>query len=172
MAKEWSNHTQGLVASVDCTVEEEWCVSLGIEGFPTLLYGDPSRGGIFLETYSGDKEYDDLSKFANNTLITPICSPDAPDVCDKATKKKIKKMWKLSSGDLKKEIAHRQQMIVQAEKDFEQAFQKMQEQYDQSSQVHELSMANIRTSIKILQDILDKKNKSWGPKEKTASDIE
>ena len=96
MAKEWVNNKDVLVASVDCTLNEEFCLKLGIQGFPTLLFGDPSEEGIFLEPYNGDKKYEDLSKFANATLSRPICSPANPSLCDGPEKEKIVKMRSLS----------------------------------------------------------------------------
>ena len=159
MANEWVGHKQGLVASVDCTTEEDWCVSMGIEGFPTLLFGDPSQGGVFLETYTGDKSYEDLSKFANETLSAPVCSPGNPRLCDKATKKKLQKMWKLAPSDLQKAIDEKYQWMEKAEKEFRDAFQKMQDQYDKSSQEHGFLVAGMKAKLKILDDILYQKSK-------------
>lgn len=40
LAEEYKDHEIALVAEIDCTVDDELCEGLGVEGFPTLLYGD------------------------------------------------------------------------------------------------------------------------------------
>lgn len=54
LAEEWKDHAVGLIAEVDCTEEsgKPLCEEYGVEGFPTLMYGDPSapevrRFGMF-----------------------------------------------------------------------------------------------------------------------------
>jgi protein disulfide-isomerase-like protein len=157
MAKEWEKQDQVLVASVDCTKEEEWCVSLGIQGFPTLLFGDPSQGGVFLEPYSGDKEYEALSEFAKETLNQPICSPGNPSVCDEPVRKKIVNMWGLSDSDLEKQILQQQQLIEEAENEFQQKFEEMQAAYDKEEMGNEFQLAKMRSKIRLLKRFLSKK---------------
>ena len=156
MAKEWKGHKQGLVASVDCTKEESWCEEMGIKAFPTLLAGDPSQGGVFLETFSDDKSYEGLSQFAKETLTKPICSPGNPSLCDKKERKKIKKMWKMSLSDIEQSIEEKEQSIQQAEKDFKSSFDAMQEEYDKYSQEHELRKVQLKKNIKLLRSLLKK----------------
>lgn len=42
LAEEYKDHKTALVAEIDCTKDEGGmlCETLGVEGFPTLLYGD------------------------------------------------------------------------------------------------------------------------------------
>jgi hypothetical protein len=44
LGEEWKDHAVGLIAEVDCTEDsgKPLCEEYGIEGFPTLMYGDPS----------------------------------------------------------------------------------------------------------------------------------
>jgi hypothetical protein len=154
MAAEWIGHKQGLVASVDFTQEEEWCVSMGISGFPTLLFGDPSQGGVFLETYSGDKTYEALSEFANETLKRPVCSPANPKVCDDSMREKIEKMWIMTVDELGSAIEEQEQLAMKAEKDFQDAFEMMQVEYDKHSQEHEMLLANMKSNVKLLRSFL------------------
>jgi hypothetical protein len=46
LAGEWADHKVGLVAEVDCTQDDgqKLCEENGVEGFPTIMYGDP--GGL------------------------------------------------------------------------------------------------------------------------------
>ena len=74
LAEKWSGHAVGLVAEVDCTTEgKPLCDANGVRGFPTLKYGDPAA----LEDYQGSRTYDDLKKFATDTL-KPVCSVAVP----------------------------------------------------------------------------------------------
>ena len=43
LAQDWQGHDIGLVAEIDCTNPESQpvCEEFEVEGFPTLLYGDP-----------------------------------------------------------------------------------------------------------------------------------
>jgi thiol-disulfide isomerase/thioredoxin len=54
-----------MVADVDCTAEgEPLCAEFGIQGFPTLKWGDPSD----LQDYNGGRSYEDLKQFADENL--------------------------------------------------------------------------------------------------------
>jgi thiol-disulfide isomerase/thioredoxin len=43
LAIEWKGHAVGLVAGIDCTEEDELCQKFSVQGFPTIVYGDPSE---------------------------------------------------------------------------------------------------------------------------------
>jgi thiol-disulfide isomerase/thioredoxin len=44
LADEWAGHAIGMIAEVDCTEPsgQSLCEEYGVEGFPTLMYGDPN----------------------------------------------------------------------------------------------------------------------------------
>merc|ERR1712232_1145818 len=68
----------GFVASVDCTAGgKPLCDSNGIQGFPTLKWGDPNA----LEDYQGGRSLDALKSFATENL-KPVCSVSNIDLCD------------------------------------------------------------------------------------------
>ena len=74
-----------LVGDVDCTAAgKPLCDSNGVQGFPTIKWGDPSA----LEDYQGGRDFDGLKKFADENL-KPMCSPSNIDLCDDAMKKTI-----------------------------------------------------------------------------------
>ena len=154
LAKEWKGHKQVLVASVDCTREESWCEELGITGFPTLLFGDPSDGGVFLETYSDDKTFEALSQFAKDTLAKPICSIGNPSLCDKKERKKIESIWKMSLSEIESSIKEKEEAIKEAEREFQTSFEIMQVEYDKHSQEHELRKVQLKKNIKVLRSLL------------------
>ena len=45
---------------------------VGVEGFPTIKFGDPAN----LEDYEGEREFDDLAKFAKDNL-GPRCQGES-----------------------------------------------------------------------------------------------
>lgn len=62
---EFEGSATQLVADVDCTAEgEPLCEENGVQGFPTLKWGDPSD----LQDYQGGRSFEDLKKFATENL--------------------------------------------------------------------------------------------------------
>merc|ERR1711981_1546744 len=75
---------------VDCTADgQSLCESVGVRGYPTIKWGDPSN----LEDYEGGRDYDDLKKFADENL-KPVCSPANLDLCSDDQKAEVKKLQK------------------------------------------------------------------------------
>merc|ERR1719440_2758537 len=115
-----------LVADVDCTAEgKPLCESNGVQGFPTLKWGDPSA----LESYEGARSYDALKKFADENL-KPMCSPSNIDLCDADKKAEIEKYSKMSAGDLDKAIEEQEKKIADAETTFKDEVKKLQKTYE------------------------------------------
>jgi hypothetical protein len=80
-----------LIGEIDCTLEMSLCEAEGIEDFPALRWGS-----IYdLQEYGGPRDYVNLKKFADSHL-KPICGPNHMQVCDKATRKEIRRLQKLS----------------------------------------------------------------------------
>merc|ERR1739845_18580 len=114
-----------LIADVDCTAGgKELCEKVGVQGYPTIKWGDPSS----LEDYEGEREYDALKKFAKENL-KPMCSPANLDLCDEAKKKEIADLQALPAEDLAKKIDEKKAVIKTAEETFETAVKKLQETY-------------------------------------------
>merc|ERR1719408_611368 len=96
LIKKFEGSATALVADVDCTSDgKNLCEEHGVQGFPTIKYGDPSA----LEDYEGGRGFDELKKFADENL-KPSCSPSNLDLCDDAMKKKIADLEAMSSADL------------------------------------------------------------------------
>merc|ERR1719378_730059 len=77
LMSDFKGSSTSLIADVDCTESgKDLCEKHGVQGFPTIKYGDP-----------GDlKGYEDLKKFADENL-GPTCGPDFLDLCDDKAKK-------------------------------------------------------------------------------------
>mmetsp|Transcript_3470 Transcript_3470/g.5906 ORF Transcript_3470/g.5906 Transcript_3470/m.5906 type:complete len:228 (+) Transcript_3470:2-685(+) len=154
MAQEWIDHEQGLVGQVDCTKEKKFCQQdFAIEGLPTLLYGDPSGEGIFLQEYGDDKSYEALSQFANETLAQPFCSPGSIHVCDNETQKTIHTFMSMSLADTEQWINDKERELIDAEKWFQHEFQRMQKEYNTKSTDYEFLAAQIKANIKMIKSV-------------------
>merc|ERR1711997_87524 len=90
-----------LVADVDCTAGgEKLCQKVGVQGYPTIKYGDPDD----LKDYQGGRSYEDFKKFAAENL-GPTCGPgENIDLCDEKTKANINKYAAMSPAELEGKI--------------------------------------------------------------------
>merc|ERR1711904_101349 len=104
--EEFKDSKSGLVADVDCTVEEDLCSKHGVEGYPTIKYGTVGN----LQDYNGEREYDDLLKFAKENL-GPTCGPKNLDLCDADQKKSIEEATAMSDADLDSKIKDEEKKI-------------------------------------------------------------
>lgn len=155
LGKEFSTHDSvGLIAEVDCTQHEDWCVRLGITGFPTLLHGDPSQGGIFLEEYTSlQRAFEDLLAFAEKNLTTQTCSPGNIQACDAETQEKLYSYWNMSDAELQSTIAAREEKIRRAEDSFRDQTQTLQQRYDDMARRHELLSARLKRRVRLLKEL-------------------
>ena len=69
LMKNWNKGDRtktSLIADVDCTSDtgKPLCEKVGVEGFPTIKWGDASN----LEAYEGGRDYDAMKKFAKESL--------------------------------------------------------------------------------------------------------
>mmetsp|Transcript_142206 Transcript_142206/g.442156 ORF Transcript_142206/g.442156 Transcript_142206/m.442156 type:complete len:169 (+) Transcript_142206:160-666(+) len=126
LIKEYTGSKTALVADVDCTAGgKDLCETQGVQGFPTIKWGDPSA----LEDYQGGRGFDELKKFAADNL-KPLCSPTNIDLCDEDKKKQIGDLMALSDADLASKIEAGEQEGKDAEEWFEAEVKKLQETYE------------------------------------------
>jgi len=131
-----------LIADVDCTAEgKPLCEQVGVEGFPTIKWGDVSN----LEKYEGGRDYDALKKFAKENL-KPICSPANIDLCDEEKKAEIAKFEAMSAADLTAEIEAKKAEIKKAEETFSEEVKKLQDTYTQLQKERDEQVANVKKS--------------------------
>jgi hypothetical protein len=139
---EFEGSATALVADVDCTAAgKPLCDSNGVQGFPTIKWGDPSA----LEDYQGGRDFDALKKFADENL-KPMCSPANIDLCDDEKKAEIEKFQAMEADELKKEIKTKEDAMAQAEKDFEKAVKKLQRKYEKLQKKKEKALKDIKDS--------------------------
>jgi len=122
---EFADHKTILVADVDCDgTGKDLCESQNIEGFPTLKSGSPDA----LEDYDGEREFDDLKKFA--TDLKPSCSVSALEQCSAEDKAEIEKFMAMTKEDLQKQYEDTEATIDRVELEFESEIQQLQIKYD------------------------------------------
>lgn len=93
---EFKDSSTALVGDVDCTADgKSLCEDVGVSGYPTIKYGDPSD----LQDYQGGRSFDDLLSFAK-TNLGPQCGPKYLELCDDDKKAEIAKYSAMSSEQL------------------------------------------------------------------------
>jgi len=142
LMKLYADSKTALVADVDCTTEgKDLCETHGVEGFPSIKYGDPSA----LEDYEGGRDFKELKKFAEENL-KPMCSPANIDLCDQEKKDQILALQAMSSSALQSKIEEKMAEQKAAEELFEKEVEKLQETYNQLEKDKQATIASIKAS--------------------------
>merc|ERR1719219_79695 len=152
--KEYKDSATALIADVDCTAEgKPLCDANGVQGFPTIKYGDPSA----LEKYEGGRDFDSLKKFADENL-KPMCSPSNMDLCDDDQKAELNKLMEMSLEDLETAITEGEKKITDAEENFKTELQK--HQYQELMKTKEDTIAEVKSSgLGRMKSVLAHRNK-------------
>merc|ERR1711934_1071015 len=100
LMEEFKDSKTALVADVDCTVHQDLCSKHGVQGYPTIKYGDPNN----MEDYQGGRSLEDMQAFAKENL-GPTCGPTNLDLCDADQKKKVEEAMALDGAALDAKIA-------------------------------------------------------------------
>jgi len=107
--EEYKDSTTALIADVDCTAEgKELCSTHGVQGYPTIKYGDPSD----MQDYNGGRSFDDLKKFADENL-GPQCGPKNLDLCSADVKAKLEKFMTMSAGKLEGKARNAKKVVAE-----------------------------------------------------------
>jgi len=140
--KDYKDSATALVADVDCTAAgKPLCDANGVQGFPTIKYGDPNA----LEKYEGGRDYDALKKFADENL-KPLCSPSNMELCDDDSKAELEKLLATPLEELEKSIADGEKKIEDAESTFKTELQKLQDQYQELMKTKDDTIAEVKAS--------------------------
>ena len=138
----YADSETALVADVDCTTEgKPLCDSHGVQGFPTIKWGDPSN----LEDYKGGRDFASLEKFAKENL-KPMCSPTNIDLCDDEKKATIEKFLGLAGAELDKMIEEKEKLMADAEEAFKTGVEGLQAQYQKMMEDKEKTQEDIKNS--------------------------
>jgi len=135
-----------LIADVDCTADgKDLCEEHGVEGFPTIKWGDPSA----LEDYEGGRDFKELEKFANKNL-KPLCSPANIDLCEGEKKEMIEKFMAMDAKDLEAQVEEKDAELKKLDEDFEAATKELQEKYEslEKTKIKEAGHAMMKAVLK------------------------
>jgi len=143
-----------MVADVDCTAEgEPLCTEFGIQGFPTLKWGDPSD----LQDYNGGRSYEDLKQFVDENM-KPQCTIKNLDLCDDEKKALIMKYQGMSKEELSSAAEEEEKKMGAAEKNFEAEVEKLQAKYEELSKEKDAAVAEIKAAgLGLLKSVLRSK---------------
>lgn len=162
LMKDFKDSSSALIADVDCTAEgKPLCDANGVQGFPTIKFGDPSA----LEKYEGARDYDSLKKFADENL-KPMCSPSNMDLCDDDQKAELNKLLEMEAADLEAAIKEGEKKIEEAEETFKTELQKLQDQYQELMKTKEDTIAEVKSSgLGRMKSVLAHRNKAGADKD-------
>lgn len=135
-----------MIAEVDCDgAGSELCDAHGIEGYPTIKYGDPTN----MEEYEQQRGFYDMKRFAEANL-KPVCSPANLDLCDAEKRAEIEKLQKMDVADLKKlikelddELEAAGDAMQEAQNAIEEEYQKLEE--DKNAKVEAIQGSGLMT---------------------------
>jgi hypothetical protein len=138
---EFKDSKTALIADVDCTVHQDLCGTHGVEGYPTIKYGDPNN----MEDYQGGRDLEDLQTFAKENL-GPSCGPNNLDLCDEEAKKTISDAQALSDADLDAKIKEKEGDLEKADETFKSEVEKLQKKYEELSKEKDATIAAVKKS--------------------------
>jgi len=139
LMEEFKDSKSALIADVDCTVHQDLCGRFGVQGYPTIKYGDPNN----MEDYQGGRSLDDLKKFASENL-GPSCGPKNLDLCDDAQKKAIEEAMALDTAALDAKIAEGEKKLSDAEDNFKSEVEKLQSKYESLVKEKDETIASVK----------------------------
>ncbi|GKY98430.1 hypothetical protein MPSEU_000800500 [Mayamaea pseudoterrestris] len=155
LAEDWKDST-GLIGEVDCTdpASEHICEQFNVEGFPTLLYGDPSAP----DDYQGARDYDSLSQFAKTFLHKPVCTVTNEDACDDEQKKLIADLKSKSKDELMATVKDIETKVQAYQNDLNDFIDEINEQYDLKTDEFNSKIQSLHSesNYKWLQQVLSK----------------
>jgi len=139
LMEEFKDSKTAVIADVDCTVHQDLCGKYGVQGYPTIKYGDVNN----MEDYQGGRDLDDLRKFAKENL-GPSCGPANLDLCDDAQKKEINDVMALSDDDIDTKIKEGEKKMEDAESTFKAEVEKLQASYEKLVKEKDDTIANVK----------------------------
>ena len=118
-----------LIGDVDCIGSgKPLCDEVGVQGFPTIKYGDPDN----LEAYQGGRDFDALDEFAK--VLKPPCNVNTLEHCSVEDKVLIDDLSTAPLEYIKNLLDLEKQERETIEKTFEDAVNDLQDQYQKLQQ--------------------------------------
>jgi len=157
MAADWDklaaqhvDHSFLTVADVDCTGGgKSLCEELGIQGFPTLKYGDPNN----LLDYKGARKYDELNKFASG--LEPTCGPDQLQSCSADQKKLIEEFQAMGAEVREAKIKEQEAEIESLNANFKNFIEQLNAEYKEATSKKDDAVKEVKeTGLSMLKAVV------------------
>lgn len=151
---EYADSETVLVADVDCIgAGKPLCDEVGVQGFPTIKYGDPSN----LEAYKGGRDLSALQTFASD--LKPACNVATLENCDDAQKEKISELLERSEDELEGDISTYDKTLKKIEENFASEVQELQKTYQglSTKKSQDISDLTKESSIGLVKSVLKHK---------------
>ena len=124
LMEDYSSSETVLIGDVDCIGSgKPLCDEVGVQGFPTIKYGDPSN----LEAYKGGRDLGALQTFASD--LKPACNVGTLENCDEDQKTSIGDFLQVSEEDLQEKVSSYDATLKSIEDTFKSEVQKLQTTY-------------------------------------------
>ena len=147
-----------LIAEVDCTDEasDALCKANGVEGFPTLKYGNPSA----LSDYEGGRDFDSMNDFVENELKLS-CSPHNLDLCSGEEKELIETIMNMDDAKIQEEISKVDKIIEEADGALQDGIEGLQARFEVMMQEHEKKLETLKeeSAYQLKKSVLASKKK-------------
>lgn len=143
LGERFQNSKSKLIGEIDCTSDEaqSLCQDMGVNSYPTLKFGD-----IFdLQEYEGPRDFTSLSKFSDKQL-KPTCGVNHVQLCDKATRKEIRRLKKLSLAELDEELFANTESLNAMERNEKEFVAGLEAQYEQATAKKDAEIKEIKDS--------------------------
>jgi hypothetical protein len=152
-----------LIGSIDCTNGsptggKALCTRFQIIGLPTILYGDTSFGGVYLEEYRGGKTFDDLKQFASKSLI-PVCHPGNLHACSADERRQMESYMAMSYNELNAKIQQVEKKGEETRVFYEAEFDKLQSIYDDRLVEKIRYVAQLKDEVRMIKEVMAEKTK-------------
>ena len=129
LMEEYEDSETVLIGDVDCIGSgKPLCDEVGVQGFPTIKYGDPDN----LEAYQGGRDFDALDEFAK--VLKPPCNVNTLEHCSVEDKVLIDDLSTAPLEYIKNLLDLEKQERETIEKTFDDAVKDLQSQYQKLQQ--------------------------------------
>ena len=154
LARHYADRDDVLIGSVDCTDSpggKRLCGKHRVMGLPHILYGDGNHGGIFLEEYGGDKDFEAMRSWADEKLV-PECNPGRPDACTGEERALVESFAGMSRSELAEAARALEGEEEEAKRRFDESYRAMQRDHDAGLTEKEIEIARAERSIRLIRE--------------------
>jgi len=157
LENDFADHNIALVASVDCSEEENdsICEDFGVEGFPTIAWGDSHSASH----YTGGRDYASMKKFADEKIVYPVCSILTVGACSDEEKADIAFVEEKTDAELLEVVTKFKEVVKEEEKEFEKWVEDLQRSYEAKMEEHSSRQGVLRAEgkIKFIEQVFKKR---------------